>query len=229
MSLNSQQIPAKAKHLSAELFIATGCSHCPVVMAELSQLLKNGKLGSLVISNIAVDTERAGQFNIRSVPTFIFSGPDSSMLFSGKYTPAEIQKWTEIALTENSMIQYIESFLEQGELMAVTQAIQFAPETFTSVISMLKDEETSMHVRIGLDALLENFSNTEILQQHVPALLKLATEKNVRLQIDALHYLALSGDKNIKAFLEEKTLDDDEQIKNAATEALETLSEITEN
>lgn len=228
MSLNSRQTTANAEHLSAELFIATGCSHCPVVMAELSQLLKNGKLGSLNISNIAVDNKRADQLNIRSVPSFILSGSDSSMLFSGNYTPAEIQKWTEIALSENSMVKYIESFLEQGELMAVTQAIQLAPETFTSVINMLKDEETSMHVRIGLDALLENFANTEILQQHIPSLLKLASENNVRLQIDALHYLALSGDKNIKAFLEEKTSDDDKQIKNAATEALETLSDLTD-
>lgn len=55
---------------SAELFVATGCRHCPVILNELSEQLKNGQISSLNITNIAVDNEKADKLNIRSVPWF---------------------------------------------------------------------------------------------------------------------------------------------------------------
>lgn len=188
---NSSTLP---EPLSAELFIATGCSHCPTVMGELNNLLKLGKIASLKTTNIAVDNEKASALNIRSAPWFLLSNKTVSMIFSGNYTPTEIQKWVDVAQIKNGMAEYIETFLSNGEVMTVVHAIQLAPQTFSTVINMLEDEETSMDIRIGLDALLENFSSTKTLQQHVPALKKLASEKNTRLQIDALHYLALAGD-----------------------------------
>ena len=212
--------------LNAELFIATGCSHCPIVMDALNNLLKTGKLASLKISNIAVDNERATKLNIRSVPWFALSGSESSMVFAGNYSAPEINKWVAIAQTKDGMAEYIESFLAAGELMTVTQAIQLAPETFSSVIKLLENEETSMDVRIGLDALLENFSVTETLKKQSAALKKMASEKNIRLQIDALHYLALTGDAENTEFLREKTKDKDKQIQDAASEALETLNDL---
>jgi len=212
----------------AELFIASGCAHCPTVMSQLSEQLKAGKLSQLKITNIAVDNERATQLNIRSVPWFSLSGSASSMVFSGNYNAKEITHWVETAQTKEAMVSYIEALLKEGNLMSVVQAIQLAPQTFASVIDMLKDEETSIDLRIGLDALLENFTATETLKKQTPALLKMASEDNVRLQIDALHYLALTADINNKAFIKEKTLHEDKQIQEAAVEALETLNDLIE-
>ena len=94
-------------HPSAELFIATGCSHCPVVLNELSEQLKKGQLSSLNITNIAVDNEKASELNIRSVPWFSLSNKNSFMIFSGNYTSKEINSWIETAQTSEGMQNYI--------------------------------------------------------------------------------------------------------------------------
>jgi len=219
-----EQLPVQPPQ--AELFIASGCAHCPTVMSQLSELLKAGQLSQLKITNIAIDNERASQLNIRSVPWFSLSNSFSSMIFSGNYNAKEITQWVETSQTKEAMVNYIEVLLKEGNLMTVVQAIQLAPQTFSSVIDMLKDEETSIDLRIGLDALLENFTASDTLKQQTPALLKMASEDNVRLQIDALHYLALTADINNKAFIKEKTLHEDRQIQEAAIEALETLDDL---
>ena len=67
---------------SAELFIATGCSHCPIVLTELTEQLKKGQLSSLHVTNIAVDNDKAAELGIRSVPWFSLSNENSYMIFS---------------------------------------------------------------------------------------------------------------------------------------------------
>ena len=211
---------------SAELFVATGCSHCPVVLNELSEQLKKGHISSLTVTNIAVDNERADELGIRSVPWFSLKNENTFMIFSGNYSPKEIQQWIASSQNKNGMQEYIEEFLSTGQLITVSQVVQLFPETFSSVISMIKDEETSMDIRIGLDALIESLSGSEILKKYTSSLKEIASSNIARLQIDALHYIALTGDVSNKAFLQEKTEDKDQQVKDAAVEALETLDDL---
>lgn len=220
--MNNQNKP------SAELFVATGCTHCPLVLTELGEQLKKGQLSSLNVTNIAVNTDKAEKLNIRSVPWFSLEHDKSFMIFSGKHSAKEIQNWVATSQNQNGMQEYIEEYLTNGQLMSVVHAIQLKPEIFSIIISMLEDEETSMNIRIGLDALIENFSSTEILQKYTDDLKNIASKNNTRLQIDALHYIALTGDIKNKEFLKEKTEDNNSQIKEAAVEALETLQELTE-
>lgn len=221
---------SKQNHVppTAELFIATGCAHCPNVLNELNNQLKSGKLSQLQTTNIAVDNDRATQLNIRSVPWLRIENSASSMILAGNYTAKEISHWIDISADEKGMSEYIETFLGEGNLATVIQAIEISPAAFSSVINMLEDEETGMEIRIGLDALLENFAATATLQKYSLRLKKMAENNNVRLQIDALHYLALTGDASYKIFLSEKTQDKNNQVKEAAMEALETLSELLE-
>ncbi len=211
---------------SAELFIATGCRHCPIVLNKLSEQLKKGELSSLKITNIAVDNKRAEELNVRSVPWFSLSNKNSFMVFSGAHTVKEIQQWLITSQTENGMQKYIEQHLASGEIMTIVQAIQINPEIFSHVLTMIEDEETSMDIRIGLDVLIENFSASETLQKYTPELKVIASSDNLRLKIDALHYIALTGDIKNKDFLQGKTKDADMQIKDAAIEALETLDDL---
>lgn len=210
----------------AELFIATGCSHCPTVLSELTNQLKSGVISSLNIENIAVDNTRAAKLNIRTVPWFSFSNEDSYMIFSGNYTAKEIKLWLNTSQKKDGMQEYIEHSLTTGQLMMLVQVIQIEPTVFSHIVAMLADDETSMDIRIGLDALIEQFSSSDTLKQYSNDFKKIASEDNVRLQIDALHYIALTGDINNKVFLEEKTKDQNNQIKAAAIEAIETLNDL---
>jgi hypothetical protein len=213
---------------SSELFVATGCSHCPVVLNELSEQLKKGQIASLTITNIAVDNKKAEELNIRSVPWFSLEHNNTFMIFSGNHTPKEIQEWVTNSQSEEGMHKYIEEYLSNGHLITIVQAIEIKPEIFSVIISMLEDDETSMNVRIGLDALIENFTATDILNKYTASLKKIACSENTRLQIDALHYIALTGEKKNKTFLQEKTEHENLQVKEAAVEALETLNDLIE-
>ena len=217
-----------SKHPSAELFIATGCVHCPVVLNELSEQLKKGNIASLNITNIAVDNQRASELNIRSVPWFSLSNEKSFMIFSGNHSPKEIQQWINTSQTKKGMQDYIEESLSNGRLSTVIQIIQLVPEVFSTVISMLGDEDTGMEIRIGLDALIENFSASEILKNNASSFKKIASTNNPRLQIDALHYIALSASAENRDFLQEYAEHEDQQVKDAAIEALETLNNLIE-
>lgn len=211
---------------SVELFVATGCSHCPLVLNELSEQLKKGAIAELKIINIAVDNTRADELNIRSVPWFSLANSHSFMIFSGNYSAKEIQHGLKTAKSSEGMKNYIEEFLSKGELMTITQAINIQPSVLSSVIAMLGDEETSMDIRIGLDVLIEQFSTTNILQNHTNELKKIALSDMPRLQIDALHYIALTGDVKNKIFLQDQIENSNPQIKEAALEAIETLNDL---
>jgi len=211
---------------SVELFIATGCVHCPLVLNELSENLKKGQISNLNITNIAVDNIKAEELNVRSVPWFSISNDHCFMIFSGEHSPKEIKQWLASSQTDDGMQEYIEKLLSSGQLMTVSDAIQLKPEIYSHVIDMLGNEETSMDIRIGLDALTESLSATDILQRFSPAFKKIASSDSTRLQIDALHYLALTGDYKNKEFILEKTKDENPQIKEAAIEALETLDDL---
>lgn len=220
--MNLSKIP------SAELFVASGCIHCPVVLKELSEQLKKGEISSLHVTNIAVDNKRAEELNIRSVPWFSLSNKNMFMIFSGKHSPKEIQQWIKKSQSDNAMQEYIEEYLSTGQLLTVIQAVQLEPEVFQTILSMLEDEDTSMETRIGLDALIENFSETDIFKKNVPFFQKIASTDNPRLQIDALHYIALAGSAENKEFLQGFTEHNDPQVKEAAKEALETLNDLIE-
>lgn len=211
---------------SAELFVATGCSHCPLVLNELSEQLKKGHISSLNITNIAVDNEKAAELNIRSVPWFSLTNDNSFMIFSGNYSAKEINTWVEASQTSDGMQNYIEEYLSNGQLLTVIQAVQLKPQIFSAIIAMLEDEETSMETRIGLDALIENFTASELLKQNTAAFKNIASANNPRLQIDALHYIALTADAENKIFLQQMVEHENQQIKDAAIEALETLNDL---
>jgi hypothetical protein len=213
--------------LSVELFVATGCSHCPIVLNELSEQLKKGTIASLRITNIAVDNERAAQLNIRSVPWFSIHHDASFMIFSGSHSPKEIRQWIKTSQTGNGMQDYVKDALSNGQLATVIQAIEIEPSSFAAIISMLEDEDTSMEVRIGLDALIESFASSDVLKNNVDAFKNIVRNNDLRLQIDALHYIALAGDPEDSAFINEFTQHEDPQLREAAVEALETLNDLT--
>ena len=52
----------------AKLLIAPGCPHCSTMMSVLSELLKEGRIGRLLMINIAEQPDEAAKHNVRSVP-----------------------------------------------------------------------------------------------------------------------------------------------------------------
>ncbi|MDH3948815.1 MAG: thioredoxin family protein, partial [Gammaproteobacteria bacterium] len=96
----------------AELLIATGCAHCPVVLEGISTLIKEGVISSLRVTNIANQPERAQELGVRSVP-WLQLGP---FTLQGLHSPAELREWAERAGSMDGMSVYLHDQLKQGNL-----------------------------------------------------------------------------------------------------------------
>lgn len=210
--------------LDAELLIATGCAHCPVVLEGLTALLKEGIIGSLKVTNIASRPERAQQLGVRSVP-WLQLGP---FTLQGLHSPTELRDWANRADSIEGMSLYLHEQLKQGELEAMEQFLASQPQWLTALLPLLEDEETDMKVRIGVDALLESLAGSTDLGSLVEGLGRLSQHERQALRSDASHYLALTGSAAAIPYLEARLQDESAEVREIAEEGLAQLKQQTD-
>ena len=99
----------------AEVLIATGCAHCPAVLQALSDLVKEGLIRQLRVSNIVADAARAQELGVRTTP-WTRIGP---FTLAGNYSPAELRHWAEQAGSDEGIADYIRTHLKDGELKQI--------------------------------------------------------------------------------------------------------------
>lgn len=205
--------------LEAELLIATGCAHCPVVLEGLSSLIKEGIIGSLRITNIVSQPERAQELGVRSVP-WLQLGP---FILQGLHSPAELREWAKRASSLEGMSIYLHDQLKQGNLEAMEQLLASQPQWLEALLSLLENEDTDMKVRIGVDALLESLATTTDLSSLVEGLGQLSQHARQALRSDASHYLSLTGSPAAIPYLEARLQDESAEVRDIAKEGLAEL------
>jgi len=203
----------------AELLIATGCAHCPVVLQGLADLVKEGKIGRLQVTNIVEHPEVAREKGVRSVP-WLQLGP---FTLPGLHTPAELREWAEQAGSLEGMSRYVSEQLKEGRLEEMEQLLAAHPEWLPALIPLIEDEDTDIKIRIGVDALLEALADRVDLSPLVPELSRLAESDRQNLRTDAVHYLALTRAPEARKAIEARLNDENEDVRNFAREALEDL------
>jgi hypothetical protein len=205
--------------LEAELLIATGCAHCPVVLEGLSTLIKEGVISSLRVTNIVSQPERAQELGVRSVP-WLQLGP---FTLQGLHSPAELREWAQRAGSLEGMSVYLHDQLKQGNLEAMEKLLANQPQWLEALIPLLEDEDTDMKVRIGIDALLESLAATTNLGGLVEELGRLSQHERQSLRSDATHYLSLTGSPTAIPYLEARLGDDSAEVRGIAEEGLAEL------
>ncbi|VAX09845.1 hypothetical protein MNBD_GAMMA25-1301 [hydrothermal vent metagenome] len=205
----------------AELLLATGCTHCGIVLEGLSQLLKEGLLGQLQITNIATRPQRAEQLNVRSVP-WIRLGP---FILEGQHSPAELRKWAQRANSLEGMSTYIAEELTLGNLNKLIELLAQSPQQLAALIPLLENEETEMQVRLGVDAILDSVEDKAQLARLIPDFAQLALHTNPRIRTDVSYYLALTGSPDAIPVLKKLLEDESEEIRESATEGLQRLGD----
>ena len=205
--------------LEAELLIATGCAHCPVVLEGLSTLIKEGVIGSLRITNIVSQPERARELGVRSVP-WLQLGP---FTLQGLHSPAELREWAKRAGSLEGMSIYLHDQLKQGNLEAMEKLLATQPQWLEALLPLLEDEDTDMKVRIGVDALLESLATTTDLSSLVEGLGQLSQHARPALRSDASHYLSLTGSPAAIPYLEARLQDESTEVRGIAEEGLAEL------
>ena len=204
----------------AELLLATGCAYCPIALDTLSQLVKEGVLGKLEVSNIVSRPERAQELNVRSVPWIQID----MLIFEGQHSPTELRKWAETANTLKGQAEYIREQLNQGHLNKLEKRLQQTPELLPALIPLLESEETEMQVRIGISAILESLTGNESLYLLLPELARLSEIDNPRIRGDITYYLGLTQHPDARPYLEKRLKDDSEEIRSTAQESIELLA-----
>lgn len=204
----------------AELLIATGCAHCPVVLEGLGTLIKEGVISSLRVTNIVSQPERAQELGVRSVP-WLQLGP---FTLQGLHSPAELREWAERAGSMEGMSVYLHDQLKQGNLDAMEKLLAAQPIWLDAMIPLLEQEDTDMKVRIGVAALLESLATGTDLGSLIEELGRLSQHERQSLRSDATHYLSLTGSPAAIPFLEARLQDESAEVRDIAEEGLAELN-----
>lgn len=207
--------------LKVKLFIAPGCPHCPDVLQALSELIKDGDIAEMEVSNMALVPEKAQELNIRSVP-WIKIGPFE---FTGSHSKGELQKWIIRAQSETGMQDYFNDLLTTGELDKVISLLKKEPDLLKHLPAMIQDKDTPLGAKIGIGAIFEGFQGEKAIQALIPSLTQLLTSKEANIRNDACYYLGLT--ESLDAIEPIKTLanDDTEEVRESVRDALDIINQ----
>ncbi|MCU0972322.1 MAG: HEAT repeat domain-containing protein [Gammaproteobacteria bacterium] len=172
--------------------MAPGCAHCPVVLASLSRLLEQGRLGRLEVVNVVAHPEAARAVGTRSVP-WTRIGPFE---LDGLYGPAELAEWAGHAAAGTGMAAYLAHLIEQRQLDRAVTIAGREPGALEALLGLAGSLETPMGIRIGISA----------------------PEPQVR--ADAAHFLGLAATEAARPTLLSLLADPDAAVREIAAESL---------
>lgn len=203
----------------AILLVTPECPHCPKIMEELSHLVKRGTLGQLHIINLAQHPQAAQQYGSRSVPWFRIGELD----FQGAHSNEELRHWAGVANTDDGIRQYLIQTLKDGQLLQVETKIRAQPRWLPLLVSIIDDMEAPMQARIGVGAVFESLSGSDLLLGAIPALSALAHHDDHRVRGDACYYLGLTHSRDAITYLTACLQDKNADVQEIAHEALAML------
>lgn len=202
----------------ATLYIATGCAHCPAALQGLSELLKQGLIGRLQVTNMTVHPEEARSRGIRSTP-WIQIGP---FTLQGSHTPGELRQWVERAGTDEGMKDYLAELIENQRLEEALALARADPDVMQLAATMLGDLETPIGVRIGIGAMFEELAEQDALTPALDRLREMLSASQPQVRADAAYYLGLTHRPDVLEWIRPLLKDEDAEVREIASEALET-------
>ncbi len=213
--MNQDNVP------DAELLIASGCAHCPSVLAAMSALLKQGKIGRLDVINIAAKPDAAAARGARSVP-WIKIGPFELV---GTHTPGELAHWADRATQPDGRQHYLRELLAQGELERAIAACRHDFDFLPALLGLAVDLDTPFAVRIGVSAVFEELGPEGWLRDSAETIAaQLVNSPEPQIRADGAHFLGLTGSHAAIAHLQTLSGDADAQVRETAHEALQQLT-----
>lgn len=213
--MNQEPIP------DALLLLAPGCPHCPAVLEGLGALLKEGAIGRLEAVNLAVHPERAAELGARTVP-WTRIGPFE---LAGAQTPGELRRWAERAGSLDGMADYFFELLKSGQRARVEAMARREPTRLRALARLMERPDTSMAVRLGIGAVLEELSGSGLAEAMIPDLGALAKSGDALTRADACHFLSLIGGAEVAPYLRACLEDEDKAVREIAAESLQELGQ----
>jgi len=201
----------------ALLLMGTHCPYCPTVLKALQALVASGHISHLETHNIEENPEIAREFGVRSVP-WVRIGPFD---LEGLRSEKELREWAVKAATNDGQTDWLDEQLSSGNISKPLERIKSDPAVMDALLKLFTEPETQLNTRIGISAIMEDLSGTEILGAVVEQLGELTQHADARIRGDACHYLALSGSPRAAGFIKPLLDDSDAHVREIAKESLE--------
>ncbi len=200
----------------ALLLLTGGCPHCPAVLQTLTGLLKEGVIGRLEVINVAVHTEAAEERGVQSVP-WTRIGPFE---IQGVVPPAELRRYAQGIDDEALFDTYVLDLLKTGKRARFEALVKQEPQHIHALARLMTNPESSMAIRLGIGAVLEEFQGSGLTEPLVSQLGALLGSKDALLRADACHFLTLIGGEEVKAHMQTCLCDANAEIREMALEWL---------
>lgn len=201
----------------ALLLIGPGCPHCAAVLEDLSQLVKEGAIGTLEVVNLAIRPGRARSLGVRSVPWMRIG----EFELDGRHSMGELREWVARTGEIGGMVAYLHDQLAANRLARLEAILTRRGAWLPALLELLADPDIDLKIRLGADALLETVVDPEALRREQPRLEEMAAHPDPRVRADAAHYLAMARSDSAAAVLRGMLDDPDESVREQAAEALE--------
>ncbi len=212
-------MPTDVPAPDALLLLTVHCPFCPTVLAALGELVKAGTIGRLEVVNIEAHPEVAAQHGVRSVPWVRLGAFE----LDGLRSRAELELWARRAGTREGLAEYLSELLATGGLKRVVAHVARDPQALEALLLLLANPSTSLHVQLGIGAVMEELRGTPVLQAAVDQLGALTRSEQPRVRGDACHYLALSLSADAIAYVQPLLADANADVREVARESLATL------
>ncbi len=203
------------------LFVAPGCPHCPAVLESLAGLVKEGAIGRLEVVNAAVHPARAAELGVKTVP-WARIGPFE---LAGALPPDELRRWAGRADSLDGMADYFFDMLKSGRRNRVEEMARQEPARLHALVRLMERPDTSMAVRLGIAAVLEELHDSGLAEILIPGLGALARSGDALTRADACHFLSLIGAAAVIPWLRACLDDEDKEVREIAAESLEELGQ----
>lgn len=189
------------------------------MVENLTQLLKQGRLGRLEIINLTVVPLRTTEHGGRSVPWCRIG----EFELVGLRSLLELVGWIERIESSGGQADYVAELIAQRRLSDAVARIREMPFILTDLIPMIGGLDVPMAVRIGIGAVIEELEGDSALQYAIPPLAQLTTSVEPQVRADACHYLGLCGDSSVAHMIEALLDDDNGEVSEIASETLALL------
>jgi hypothetical protein len=199
-----------------ELFIASGCPNCPIAVRAALTLAAASPGLSVAVIDVAEFPDRAGDVGVRAVPTIVASG---GLTVVGAISAAELAARLAESRGPAGAAVVLESYLEAGRFAAAGELLA-AGRGFEAFLERWRAGglEHRMGLALAADEALQR--DPGALDALVPGLLPLLGPGDAARRGDTSDLLGRIGHPAARPALEAMRADADEDIADAAAEAL---------
>lgn len=201
------------------VLMSSSCPHCPqtvrsaLVQAVLSDLVTVTIVDALMLSDLAQ------QFNCKSTPTTILNG---EMTIVGSIGAEDLAKKLVDSSQEGSVTAVVESMVNSGRAEDAARLVCRRGQPLALVEVFRKKEfSTRIGALVAMESALD--LNKEIFDPVLQELCDLLFTDDVGLKGDTAELLGKIGNSGAIPYLKKALIDDDEDVREAVEEALETL------